>query len=212
MQTQADEARNYNTPRIKEGYMSVVVDAPPIERYQLSIDRYHQMIEKGIFAEDERIELIEGAIAPMSPIGSEHSGVVDQLAALLIQQLGQRAIVKIQGPMQLGKHSEPQPDLVILTPRHDFYKRALPRPADVLLVIEVADASLTYDRAVKMPLYARAGIPEAWIINLIDRWIEVYRDPAPVGYTTLHKILTGKSFTPQMFTDVTIQVNELLSE
>ncbi len=192
--------------------MSVVVNAPPIERYRLTSNRYHQMVKMGVFAEDERIELIEGEISPMSPIGSEHMGIVNQLAAMLIAQLRRRAIVGIQGPIRLDDSSEPQPDLVVLTPRQDFYKRALPEPADVLLVIEVADSSLAYDRSVKTPLDARAGIAETWIINLIDRWIEVYRDPAPVGYTTQYKILTGKTIAPQTFTDVTIQVSELLGE
>ena len=192
--------------------MSVVVNAPPIERYRLTSNRYHQMVKMGVFAEDERIELIEGEISPMSPIGSEHMGVVNQLAAILIAQLRRRAIVGIQGPIRLDDSSEPQPDLVVLTPRQDFYKRALPEPADVLLVIEVADSSLAYDRSIKTPLYARAGIAETWIINLIDRWIEVYRDPAPVGYTTQYKILTGKTIAPQTFTDVPIQVSELLGE
>ena len=192
--------------------MSVAVTAPPVERYRWTIDLYHQMIETGILGEDERIELIKGELTTMSPIGSEHSGVVDQLAEILIEQLMRRAVVKVQGPLQLEDHSEPQPDLILLAPRRDFYKRSLPRPADVLLVIEVADSSLAYDRAVKMALYAGAGMPEAWIINLIDRWIEVYRDPSPAGYTTLLKILPGKSVTPQAFADVVVVVDELLGE
>ena len=192
--------------------MSVAVTAPPVERYRWTIDLYHQMIETGILGEDERIELIKGELTTMSPIGSEHSGVVDQLAEILIEQLMRRAVVKVQGPLQLEDHSEPQPDLILLAPRRDFYKRSLPRPADVLLIIEVADSSLAYDRAVKMALYAGAGMPEAWIINLIDRWIEVYRDPSPAGYTTLLKILTGKSVTPQAFADVVVVVDELLGE
>ena len=192
--------------------MSVAVTAPPVERYRWTIDLYHQMIETGILGEDERVELIKGELTTMSPIGSEHSGVVDQLAEILIEQLMRRAVVKVQGPLQLEDHSEPQPDLILLAPRRDFYKRSLPRPADVLLVIEVADSSLAYDRAVKMALYAGAGMPEAWIINLIDRWIEVYRDPSPAGYTTLLKILPGKSIAPQSFADVVVVVDELLGE
>ena len=192
--------------------MSVAVTAPPVERYRWTIDLYHQMIETGILGEDERIELIKGELTTMSPIGSEHSGVVDQLAEILIEQLARRAVVKVQGPLQLEDHSEPQPDLILLAPRRDFYKRALPRPTDVLLVIEVADSSLAYDRAVKMALYAGAGMPEAWIINLIDRWIEVYRDRSAAGYTTLLKILPGKSVAPQSFTDVIVMVDELLGE
>jgi Uma2 family endonuclease len=192
--------------------MTVAVAAPPVERYRWTIDLYHQMIETGILGEDERIELIQGELATMSPIGAEHSGVVDQLAEILIEQLARRGVVKVQGPLQLANHSEPQPDLILLAPRRDFYKRALPRPADVLLVIEVADSSLAYDRAIKMALYAGAGIAEAWIVNLIDRWIEVYRDPSPAGYTTLLKILPGKSVAPLAFADVVVAVDELLGE
>ena len=190
--------------------MSVALAAPPIERYRLSSGVFHEMIEKGIFSEDERVELIEGELAIMSPIGSEHMGIVNQLAEVLIRQLKRRALVGVQGPIHLDEHSEPQPDLILLTPRLDFYKRSLPRPADVLLVIEVADSSLAYDRTVKMPLYANASVSEAWIVNLIDRWIEVYRDPSPAGYTTLLKILPGKSIAPRAFADVVVSVDELL--
>lgn len=195
--------------------MSVAVATPPValyERFRLSCDRYHQMIERGILGEDERIELIEGELVTMSPIGSEHSGVVDQLNEILVSQLARRAVVKVQGPIQLDDHSEPEPDVVLSKPRWDYYKRSLPQPADILLVIEVADSSLAYDRSVKMPLYARAGIAEAWIINLIDRWIEVYRDPSPAGYTTMLKILPGRAIAPQAFADVIVAVDDLLSE
>ena len=195
--------------------MQVAVAAPPVarfERFRLSRDRYHQMIESGIFGEDERIELIEGGLVTISPIGAEHSGIVDQLSEILVDQLARRAVVKVQGPIQLDDHSEPEPDVVLSKPRRDYYKRSLPQPADVLLVIEVADSSLAYDRTVKMPLYAQAGIAEAWIINLIDRWIEVYRDPSPAGYTTMLKILPGRTITPQAFADVIVVVDDLLSE
>ena len=149
--------------------MQVAIAAPPVERFRLSRDRYHTMIEKGIFGEDDHIELIEGEIVTMSPIGSEHSGIVDQLNEILVNQLAKRAVVKVQGPIQLDEHSEPEPDIVLSKPRRDYYKRSLPTPADVLLVIEVADSSLAYDRTVKMPLYAQAGIAEAWIINTLDQ-------------------------------------------
>ncbi|MFN3982722.1 MAG: Uma2 family endonuclease [Caldilinea sp.] len=192
--------------------MSVALAAPPIERYRLSSGVFHEMIEKGILGEDERVELIEGELITMSPIGSEHMGVVNQLTETLIRQLERRALVGVQGPIHLDDHSEPQPDLILLAPQDDFYKRSLPRPADILLVIEVADSSLAYDRTVKMPLYANAGIPEVWIVNLTDRWIEVYRDPSPAGYTTLLKILPGKSVAPHAFADVVVSVNELLEQ
>ena len=191
--------------------MSVAAAAPPIERYRLTSAIFHEMVDKGILNEDDRLELIEGELVTMSPIGPEHMGVVNQIAQILIRQLEQRAIVSIQGPIALDEFSEPQPDLALLVQRDDFYKHSLPRPADVALVIEVADSSLAYDRTIKMPLYARAGIPEAWIVNLIDRWIEVYRDPSTAGYTTLLKILSGKSIAPQAFDDVVVVVDDLLS-
>ena len=192
--------------------MSVAIAAPPVERYRWAVDLYHQMIETGILGEDERVELIKGELTTMSPIGAEHSGTLKKLTEMLFDQLRKRAVISIQDPLQVDDYSEPQPDLALLAPRRDFYKHSLPRPADVLLVIEVADSSLAYDRAVKMALYAGAGMPEAWIINLIDRWIEVYRDPSPAGYTTLLKILPGKSIAPQSFADVVVVVDELLGE
>ena len=192
--------------------MSVAAAAPPIERYRLTSAIFHEMVEKGILSEDDRLELIEGGLVTMSPIGPEHMGIVNQVAQIFIRQLERRAIVSIQGPIALDEFSEPQPDLALLAPRDDFYKRSLPRSAEVSLVIEVADSSLAYDRAIKMPLYAGAGIPEAWIVNLIDRWIEVYRDPSPAGYTTLLKILPGKSVTPHAFDDVVVVVDDLLND
>ena len=191
--------------------MSVAAAVPPIERYRLTSAIFHEMVDKGILNEDDRLELIEGELVTMSPIGPEHMGVVNQIAQILIRQLEQRAIVSIQGPIALDEFSEPQPDLALLVQRDDFYKHSLPRPADVALVIEVADSSLAYDRTIKMPLYARAGVPEAWIVNLIDRWIEVYRGPSTAGYTTLLKILSGKSIAPQAFDDVVVVVDDLLS-
>ena len=190
--------------------MSVAVAAPPIERYRLTGAIVRQMVEKSILAEDDRVELIKGELFTMSPIGSEHSGIVNQLAALFFKQLGQQAVVSVQSPIPLSENSEPQPDVALLTPRADYYKRSLPEPGDILLVIEVAESSIVYDRTVKLPLYAGASIPEVWIVNLSDRWIEVYRDPSAAGYTTMLKVLAGKSIAPQAFADVTVGVDELL--
>lgn len=192
--------------------MNVAVAAPPIERYRLTSAIFHQMVETGILSEDDRLELLEEELVTMSPLGPEHMGIVNQIAHILIRQLERRAIVSIQGTIALDQFSEPQPDLAILAQRDDYYKHSLPRPVDVALAIEVAESSLAYDRAIKMPLYAGAGIPEAWIVNLVDRWIEVYRDPSPAGYTTMLKILAGKSINPQAFNDVVVVVGELLSD
>ena len=111
--------------------MTVAVAAPPVERYRWTVDLYHQMIETGILGEDERIELITGALATMSPIGAEHSGTLKKLTEMLFEQLRRRAVISVQDPLQVDDYSEPEPDLALLAPRRDFYKRALPRPADV---------------------------------------------------------------------------------
>ena len=139
--------------------MSVAAAAPPIERYRLTSAIFHEMVDKGILSEDIRLELIEGGLVTLSPPGAEDSGIVNQIAQTLIPQIEQRALFRIHGPIALDEFSEPQPDLALLVQRDDFYKHSLPRPADVALVIEVADSSLAYDRTIKMPLYARAGVP-----------------------------------------------------
>ncbi len=120
------------------------------------------MAEVGLLSEDSRVELIEGEIIEMSPIGSTHGGTVNRSSKLLHRELDDIAIVSVQNPVHIDDFSEPQPDLALLKPRKDFYSNSHPTPEDVLVVIEVADASVYYDRNVKPPLYARAGIPEAW--------------------------------------------------
>ncbi len=135
------------------------------------------MIAVGILAEDERVELLEGAIYPMSPIGSWHAACINRLVAFLVKTLGQRVIVSPQNPIRLSDESEPQPDIAVLRPREDFYAGALPRSEDVLLVVEVAEASLFFDRAVKLPLYARAGIPEVWLVDLKHEVVERHTRP-----------------------------------
>lgn len=183
--------------------------ARPIERYRLSTADFHRMVEAGVLDEETRVELIEGEMVVMSPIGSRHSGVVNQLAAIFFERLQRRAIVSVQNAVHLNDQSEPQPDLALLRPRADYYKRSQPTPEEILLLVEVADTSLDYDREVKLPLYSRAGIPEVWIVNLVDGWLEVYRDPAPVGYTALQKVLPGRTAAPLMFGDLLVAVDEI---
>lgn len=160
-----------------------------------TVDDYHRMAETGILNEDDRVELIEGEIVEMNPIGSRHAGCVIRLTHLLTRAVGERAIVSVQNPVQLGDRSEPQPDLLLLRPRPDFYAEAHPGPADVLLLIEVADASTANDRNVKLPLYARAGIPEVWLIDLENEVVEVYRGPAADGFTEVARIPRGQGRT-----------------
>jgi Uma2 family endonuclease len=150
------------------------------------------MGQVGIFSEGERLELVCGEIIQMSPIGERHAACVALLTQLITLRLQRSAIVWVQNPIRLDDYSEPQPDLSLLKPRADFYRRAKPKPEDVLLVIEVSDTTLEYDRAVKMPLYAGAGIPEAWLVNLPEGRIEVYSDPSGGGYQTAPSYARGE--------------------
>src|SRR5436190_15615228 len=136
--------------------------AVTVKRRRFTLDEYHRMGKTGILSEDDRVELIEGEIIEMSPIGSRHAACVDRFNEL-IARLRLNIIVRVQSSIQLDDYSQPQPDLALLRRRDDFYSSSLPRPADVLLVIEVADTTLEYDRFVKLPLSAHAGIPEAWL-------------------------------------------------
>jgi Uma2 family endonuclease len=150
--------------------------APSVHRF--TRDEYYRMAEAGLFT-DERVELLDGEIITMSPQLSPHAFTVNQLLYLLITTLGATVIVRGQTPIVLDDWSEPEPDIAVCQPDPDRYKNAHPRPDQVLLVIEVAESSLTYDRTRKAPAYAASAIPEYWIVNLIDRQVEVFTDPEP---------------------------------
>lgn len=152
----------------------------PVELKQrlLSVSEYHKMMDAGIFAEDDRLELINGQIVYMSPIGSFHAAMVRKLDDLLHSTLRNDALISAQNPVSIPDFSEPEPDIAILKRREDYYAGGHPEPQDILLIIEVADSSLESDRNTKLPLYALAGIPAYWIINLLDQQIEMYHTPA----------------------------------
>jgi len=135
-------------------------------RHRITVDEYHRMAEVGLFAPDARVELIEGEIIDMAPIGIDHNSVVDQLNRLFVRAVGDDAIVRVQGSVRLGRMSEPQPDVVLLKPRADFYRSEFALGNHTLLAIEVSDSTLRYDRDVKVPLYARYCVPEAWVVDL----------------------------------------------
>ena len=145
-------------------------------------DEYQRMGEAGILAPDERVELIEGEIIVMPPIGSAHAGLVIHLNHLLTRAVDGRALVNVQNPVRLSDLSEPEPDLALLRPRDDFYTGAHPTPADTLLAIEISDTTLAYDRDVKVPMYARHDIPEVWVIDVKGKRLLVYRTPDGNGY------------------------------
>jgi len=140
------------------------------------------MAETGILPPQARVELIEGEIVDMTPIGSRHSGYTDHLCQLLFAAVKSHAIVRTQSPIHLGTFTEPQPDIALLRPRADYYSNAHPTPADILLIIEVADSSLDYDRGIKLPLYAQHSIPECWLADLNSRVISRHHEPGPAGY------------------------------
>src|SRR3990170_251848 len=152
---------------------------------RFTVEEYYRMAQAGILSENDRVELIEGAIVEMAAIGSRHAACVGRLTAVFsAAQTG--GIAWVQNPIRLGRHSEPQPDLALLRPRPDFYAQAHPGPEDVLLVVEVADTSVESDRGVKVPLYARAGIAAAWLVDLAGERLIVHAAPAPEGYRAVH--------------------------
>src|SRR5438034_1622223 len=152
-----------------------------LTRRLFTVDDYHRMTDAGILLEDDRVELIEGELIEMAAIGNRHNAAVDRLTELFVERLQRRAIVRVQGSVRLNDRNEPQPDLVILRRRPDFYENAPAGPGDALLVIEVADSSLDFDLEIKAPLYARTGLPEFWIVDLEDRNVRVFREPAGSG-------------------------------
>lgn len=175
-----------------------------------TVEEFHRLAEAGILREDDRVELIRGEILEMSPIGSRHAAAVNRLARLLIQALENQAIVSIQNPVQLGKDSEPEPDLVLLKPRADEYAHALPQAGDVLLLVEVADTSLAYDLEVKLPLYAQHGIPEVWVVDLLRERVLVFRHPQGESYgETLTEGPEG-SLTPLLLPEVSFPARLVL--
>jgi Uma2 family endonuclease len=160
--------------------------------YRLSVAEYHRMGEIGILGPELRTELIDGEIVSMPPIGHPHAGTVNDLSSILKEAVGPAAILAVQNPVWLDEHSEPLPDIALLRPRSDWYRNAHPRADDVLLLIEVADTSLVYDREVKLPRYARAGIPEVWLVDLGGRRLNIHRRPEGHCYT---QVVTPKELS-----------------
>jgi Uma2 family endonuclease len=146
------------------------------QRHRITVHDYHRMAEVGVLAPDARVELIEGEIIDMAPIGKDHQSIVDQLNRRLVRAVGDDAIVRVQGSIRLSQWSEPEPDVVLLAPRPDFYRGEFALGTDTLLVIEVSDTTLRYDRDVKVPLYARHGVPEVWIVDVQNDALLAYGD------------------------------------
>src|SRR3712207_6684546 len=151
-----------------------------VKRRRFTVHDYHRMGEAGILHEDDRVELIEGELVEMTAIGTRHFSCVNRLTRMLVMNVGDDGIVSVQNPVRLNEYNEPQPDVTVIRPRD--YRESLPMPEDVLLLIEVSDTTLAYDRGVKLPLYARAGIREVWIVDLAHEVIERNTDPSGASY------------------------------
>jgi Uma2 family endonuclease len=177
--------------------------------FRLGVDAYHQMIDNGIFDEDDRVELIEGELRAMPPIKPDHAGKNNRLNRLLNRRVGDEALVAVQNPLTLPPHSEPEPDLMLLRPRDDFYERANPTRNDTLLVIEICDSSLRYDQEVKVPLYAAHGVPEVWLVDLQHQRLEIYREPGTDGYRLILRPDPTEVISPVLLPGLRVPVKDI---
>ncbi len=182
----------------------------PLRTHNFTVDEYHRMAEAGVFHEDDRVELIDGQVVQMTPVGPRHAGCVNRLTSLLSQLGGGGATVSVQNPVILGERREPQPDVAVLKHRADGYAARHPQPADILLLIEVVDTSLEYDRSVKIPLFAQAGVPEVWLVDLSADRIEVYRNPAGGRYGDVTSASSDETLTPLHLADVKLSAADVL--
>ena len=205
MTTQAKTPADQPSPGV-----APAAPAPTRETRKFTVAEYYRMAEVGILGPDERVELIEGDIIVMPPIGPGHAGSVDSYIDVFAEHTPGRFRIRIQNPIHLDDGSEPQPDAMLLRPRNDRYTTSHPTPADVLLVIEVADSSLDYDRDVKAHIYGRAGVPETWVQNLPEDCIERFAEPGPDGYArhTVHH--RGETLALVSFPDLELSVDDLL--
>jgi Uma2 family endonuclease len=180
-------------------------------QHRFSVADYYRMAETGVLKPGARVELLDGKIIDMSPIGPFHGGLVNRLNRLFNKLAKGRWLVSAQNPLRLDHHSEPEPDLMLVKPAPDDYTSGHPQPEDVFLLIEVSDTTLDYDREEKLPAYGRAGIPEVWILNLNEKTIEVYREPHFTGYGVTQVLRAGQQAVPLAFPDAVVDVAELLS-
>ena len=182
-----------------------------VKRHRVTVDDYYRMAAAGILTEDDRVELIEGEVIDMAPIGSRHGSAVKRLNAVLSAAVAHRAIVAVQDPLRLSDRSEPQPDLMLLEPREDFYRGAHPAAPDVLLLIEVADSSAGYDHQIKLPLYARHGVGEVWIVDLDHGLVRFCSDPRDDTYADVTTTRTPGPTAVRALPGLTVDLSGVLS-
>lgn len=181
-----------------------------IEKHSFTAEEFERMGEAGVLPTGARFELIEGEVYEMSLIGSPHAACVDALALLFTEQARRRFIVRVQNPVRLNDFSEPQPDISLLRWRDDYYRAAHPRPADVLLLVEVADTTVVADRTLKIPLYARAGVAEAWLVNIPEGRVEIYSGPSGGTYLRAEVFERGAEASSHTIEGLSVSVAELL--
>lgn len=180
------------------------------QRKRFTTDEYHQITEAGILGENDRVELIEGEILEMAAIGSFHAACVGRLTRLFTKVFSDSLIVWVQNPIQISGYSEPEPDLALLKNRPDFYAENHPTPEDVYLIVEVADSSLAYDRGFKLPVYARSGIIEVWLVDLGNASVEAHSQPSTHGYKLIRKFWKGDALVLEAFPEVSFQVEDII--
>ena len=180
-----------------------------VRKHPLSVDEYQRMADAGVFADGARIELIEGELFDMAPIGPDHQSLVDRLNEAFVLAVRREAIVRVQGPIVLGDRSAPEPDLSLLRRRESFYADAHPRAPDVLLAVEVAHSSLAHDRDVKLPLYARYRVPEVWLVDVAGRTLTVYRDLGAGGYLRAERVEPSGPLAPTALPGAAVELRGL---
>ena len=179
-----------------------------IPRRPISVSDYHKMVEAGIFNETDRVELIEGELIQMAPIGGPHMQLINLLNRILVQQVGDDGVVSPQNAVALEPDSEPEPDFVVLRPEC-FYRAEVPTAKDVMLIIEVSHSTLAYDRDVKIPLYAKHGIPEVWIFEAANRSVSIYREPARNSYGRLLTPDRSETKSPLLLPKVQLRLRDV---
>ena len=192
--------------------MVPTVSVAEIRRHLFTVEDFAHMGEAGIFGPDDRVELIDGEIREMTPIGPSHAAVVDRLTELLVVRLAGKANVRVQNPIRLSRYTEPQPDLVVARRRTDYYAHGHPNADDVLLAIEVADSSLVYDRVEKAPRYGGAGITEVWLVDVAGETVTVYTGPGPEGYTDERSLRRGDKLASTAVAELHLRIDEIFGD
>lgn len=180
-----------------------------VDKRRFTTEEYYKMAEAGIFGEDDQVELLHGEIFEMSPVGNPHMACVKRLNVLL-SPLNKEFVISIQDPISIDQFSEPEPDVAVLKYRQDFYQYQKPKPADVILLIEVADTSLEKDQKIKIPLYAYAGIPEVWLVDLQENKIIVYTEPVGAEYRQSRQYFPGEMVNSITLEKFQVAVSEVI--